>query len=140
MSQINPAGSATAPRTSNSQFAELSSSEFVKIMITELTNQDPLKPNDSNELLNQLSSLRNIESQSNLQDQLKNLVSQNQIASAGNLIGKEVEGLDLNNNPVEGTVTSVRVADGAAELQLDNGQSLPMDRLRFITGNQTPLG
>ena len=40
----------------------------------------------------------------------------------------------------KGRVTSVLVADGKAELMLDTGERLPMDRLRFITGNETPQG
>ncbi|MHC4997133.1 MAG: flagellar hook assembly protein FlgD [Planctomycetota bacterium] len=134
MSQINPANTLPSAEAPTNKFSDLSSSEFIKIMFTELTNQDPLQPNDSNELLNQLSSLRTIESQTALQDQLKSLVSQNQIAMAGNLIGKRVEGLDLNNDAIEGVVSSVRVANDRAVLLLDTGQELPMERLRFITG------
>ena len=43
-------------------FSELTSEEFVKIMFTELSNQDPLKPSDSSALLQQMSNLRSIQS------------------------------------------------------------------------------
>ena len=47
MSAINAlAGSGTASAT-GSRFNELSSDEFIKIIFTELQNQDPIKPNDS---------------------------------------------------------------------------------------------
>ncbi len=115
------------------KFASLSSSEFVKIMLSELKNQDPLSPQDSSKMLEQLSSLRNIESQTSLQDSLKDLVSQNQISSAGALIGKSVEGLDASNNKVTGLVTSVRVTDSKATLELDNGKSLEMSRVTAVS-------
>ena len=56
--------------------------EFVKIMFTELSNQDPLKPNDSNQMLQQLSSLRSIQSDIELSNKLESIVTQNQLAFA----------------------------------------------------------
>ena len=115
-------------------FSDISSEDFVKILVTELTQQDPLSPNDTQAVLEQLSSLRNIESQVDLQDKLEALVSQNQVAQASGMIGKVVEGLDGNDQKVGGQVVSVRVVDGAAVLELDTGKTLPMNRVTTITG------
>ena len=49
--------------TTGNRFAELSTEDFMRVLFTELQNQDPLKPQDSSKMLEQLSSLRNIESQ-----------------------------------------------------------------------------
>lgn len=117
-----------------SGFADINSKEFVKILITELTHQDPLKPNDSQAILEQLSSLRNIESQMALQDKLEAMVMQNQFAQAGGMIGKVVEGLDLAGEKVSGEVVSVRLVDGQAVLELDTGKNLLMGRLTRIAG------
>ena len=125
------AGGAPAA-TGKDAFAELSSGQFMKILMTELTTQDPLKPNDSAAILEQLSSLRNIESQVGMQEKLENLVLQNGIAQAGGMIGKLVEGLNIENQPVSGLVTAVRVVDGQAHLELDSGQSLSLDRVTGI--------
>lgn len=114
------------------RFAELQSDDFVRVMIEELSHQDPFNPQDSAALLEQLSSLRNIESQFSLQEKLESLVLQNQISAAGGLIGRMVTGLDANNNAVQGMVTSVRVQDGQAILELDSGGALPMDRVTRI--------
>ena len=124
---------ASSAASASGSFGELSTDEFVKILVTELSNQDPFEPNDSAQVLEQLSSLRNIESQMSLQEQLESLVSQNQIAQASGMIGKVVQGLDLNNNRLVGVVTSVRVSDGQAILELDTGQTLSMDRVEQIT-------
>ena len=120
------------------RFSDLSSEQFLKVMISELRNQDPLKPQDSSKLLEQMSSLRNIETQSALQDELGKLVTQNQIASAGNLIGQRVAGLDGSNNQVEGLVTAVRVRDEQVMLELDTGQRLAMSRVTSISPEPTP--
>ena len=92
----------TATQTQSSQdaFSSLKSQDFVKIMFTELSNQDPLKPNDSNALLEQMSSLRSIQSDLDLSEKLEALVSQNQMASASGLLGRLVSGVSENNERV----------------------------------------
>ncbi len=116
----------------SSGFSSLTSNDFLKVMINELSHQDPLDPQDSAKLVEQFSNLRNIESQLKLQEKLEALVMQNQVASAGGLIGKLVAGIDDSNNTVSGLVTSVRVQNGQAFLELDTGKTLAMDRLTEI--------
>ncbi len=114
-------------------FADMSSSDFINVLLTELSNQDPLAPNDTSALLEQLSSLRTIESQSALEDSLKSLVLQNGVIQASGMIGKLVQGLSVNGTQISGLVTSVRVVDGAAQLELDSGISLPLENVQLIT-------
>jgi len=115
------------------RFSELTSKEFIEVMLSELTNQDPFEPQDSQALLEQFSSLRNIESQLALQEQLEDLVAQNQVASASGMIGKFVEGVTLNNDQVGGRVASIKVQDGNPILQLETGQTVPLNRVTTIT-------
>jgi len=128
---INATGNVSASLGSN-KFAEMSSEEFINILITELQNQDPLNPQDTGALLEQISSLRNIESQTSLSDQLESLVTQNQVATAGNMIGKLVEGVDTLNTNTTGLVTSVRVTEEGVFLELDNGRSMAMKQVTGI--------
>ena len=133
------AGVARQPATPsiNNQFAELSTEKFIKVMITEMANQDPFDPQDSSALLEQLSSIRNIESQLVLQEKLDSLVLQNQLATAGTLIGQTVSGLDALNQVVTGMVTSMRIVDGKAVLGLNTGASLAFDRVTSQTNNSS---
>jgi flagellar basal-body rod modification protein FlgD len=119
--------------SSSNKFAEMSSEEFINVLITELQNQDPLNPQDTNALLEQISSLRNIESQMSLSENLEALVTQNQVASAGNMIGKLVEGIDTLNANTVGLVTSVRVTSDGVFLELDNGRAMSMDQVTGIS-------
>lgn len=122
-----------------SRFSEMSSEDFIKIIFTELSNQDPFKPNDSSALLQQMSSIRSIESDIKLTDQLKTLVTQNQLASGGNLIGKFIGGLTSDNNRVAGLVVAVSRADDVVSLELDNGWSVPINNVeRVIDPDQLP--
>lgn len=121
--QTNQAGNA---------YAELSSGEFLQIILSELSNQDPLAPNDTAAILEQLSSLRNIESQQQLDTQLQSLVSQNAISASSSMIGKFVTGLDDNNNTVQGLVESMTIENGEPILNLAGGDRLPADSITEV--------
>src|SRR5829696_5459919 len=112
---------------------ELKTEDFIKMMITQLQNQDPMEPAKNQELLAQMSQIGQLQSQTQLQDSLKGMVLQNQIGSASTLIGKTVQGLDANDDPITGLVNSVRVADGGVTLELDNGQQLAIGKLSSIS-------
>jgi len=126
------AAGGTTKAAGTSGFGAIKSDDFIKVMLAELRNQDPFQPQDSGKLLEQMSSLRNIESQLSLQESLQGLVLQNQVSGAGQLIGKVVAGLDDNNDQVTGLVKSVRVQDGKALLELDSGKTLSLDRITEI--------
>ncbi|MDI9404483.1 MAG: flagellar hook capping FlgD N-terminal domain-containing protein [Limnohabitans sp.] len=138
MSAINAlTGGATATAGSN-RFTDLSSEEFIKIIFTELQNQDPFKPNDSGALLEQLDSIRSIESDIQLGDQLRDIVFQNQLAGAGNLIGKRVAGLTADSERVGGVVKSVARNGEEIALVLDNGWVLPIQNVEYIDQQPAP--
>jgi len=124
-------GQTTASGTPD-RFSELSSADFVKIMFSELTTQDPLKPNDSNTLLQQMSSLRNIEADITLEDKLGSVATQTQFATAGGLLGKYISGYTSDFSPVEGFVKSISNTSDGAVLNLDNGASVPFKNLQEI--------
>lgn len=118
--------------TESGAFGALQSEDFINVLLSELSNQDPFEPADSAALLEQLSSLRNIESQLSLQTSIESLVKQNRLASSASLIGKAVEGLDATGQRSTGIVESVRVEDGEAVLRLKSGRSVPMSNLTQI--------
>jgi flagellar basal-body rod modification protein FlgD len=106
--------------------------DFIKMMITQLQHQDPMQPAKNEELLAQMSQIGQLQSSTTLTESLKGMVLQNQIGSAGNLIGKNVQGLDDQNDPVAGVVNSVRVEQDSVFLELDNGKALALGRVTSI--------
>jgi len=133
MSAISGLGGAdTVVRNTPNQFSEMSSEDFIKIIFTELANQDPFEPTDSAALLQQLSSIRSIESDMRLTQQLQALVQENQLAAAGNLIGKIVAGLTAEHERVAGWVVSVHREGSAVYLELDTGWLVPMKGVETI--------
>ena len=122
----------TQTQTSSNGFAELSSEDFVRIMVEELSNQDRFEPNDSAAILEQLSGLQNIESQKSLQDSLEALVNQNNFSSSTALIGKTVNGIAEDGSNVSGRVSSVSIEDGKTIFTLADGQQIAAERLQGL--------
>ena len=134
MTQIpafDPVNAAIQDRT-GSGFSSMRSEDFIRIMFAELENQDPFQPNDSSALLEQLNTIRSIESDMTLIDRLDSLVFGNQLASASNLIGKSVMGLTEGAERVAGEVVSVVRQADAVFVELDNGAFLPIDNVEMI--------
>ena len=130
---INPLEGFGVPQpTQQSRFSEMSSEDFVKIIFTELTNQDPLQPNDTNALLEQLNSIRSIESDIELTNKLDALVSENQLASASSMVGKFIGGLTPDAQRVAGYVVSAIRQGDSISLELDNGWLVPMSGVETI--------
>jgi flagellar basal-body rod modification protein FlgD len=135
-----PVQTSTAPnQLANSKRSQLKAEDFIKMMLTQLQNQDPTEPAKNDQLLAQMSQIGQLQTSTQLQDSLKGLVLQNQVGSAANLIGKSVEGLESNtDDPISGTVTSIKVKDDGVSLELDNGKSLEMSRVTAISPATTP--
>jgi flagellar basal-body rod modification protein FlgD len=123
--------------TSTSKIANkslgLKPEDFIKMMVTQLQNQDPLQPTKNEELLAQMSQIGQLQASTDLQSSLKTITLQNNLSSAGNLIGKMVVGQDDRGKPVNGLVNSVKVVDGAVSLELDNGKALSLSNVTGIT-------
>lgn len=103
-------------------FNGLSSDDFLKVLIEQLKNQDPSNPMDSDQLLQQVSQMRALQSNIELSDSLKSLTLNQQISSAASFLGKQVSGTDANNQAVSGAVDRVVVTNGKALLSIGQKQ------------------
>ena len=124
------ASSSAAPRGAGA----LGGDDFFQLLIAQLTNQDPLQPTTNQELLQQISSIREIELSSSLTRSLKSLTDQQRFGSASSLIGQFVTGRTAEGQPpASGTVVGVRFGpDGRAILSLDSGAELPLEQLETV--------
>jgi flagellar basal-body rod modification protein FlgD len=144
MDTIAPASLATTTRTqAGDGFSRLTSEDFTKIILTELGKQDPLEPNDTSQLIDQLAGIRSIQSNMDLSSDLSKLVGQNDFAAAAGLIGKQISGLSEDGQRVEGIASRVsRTADGAV-LTLEDGTRVAfsdMDTVQMATTDDDAPG
>jgi flagellar basal-body rod modification protein FlgD len=108
------AGAAAAEATN-----QLTSDDFMKILLTELANQDPLEPMDNSQLLDQMATIQSMQSSNDLTDSLQEMVSVQRMSQASSLIGKTVTGIDSNGEQVSGVVERVTVAGDSVSLVVD---------------------
>jgi flagellar basal-body rod modification protein FlgD len=78
-------------KTSNTN--ELSSDNFMELLIAQIQNQDPMKPMDNAEFLSQIATINQVSGIQELNDSFKDLSNSlvsNQALQAASLIGREV--------------------------------------------------
>jgi flagellar basal-body rod modification protein FlgD len=131
----SPSGAATVKNPKS----QMKTEDFIRMMVTQLQNQDPLEPAKNEQLLAQMSQIGQLQSQESLTSTLKDLVLQNNLGSAGNLIGKYVKGVDENTgDDATGKVKSVKVIKGEVMLELDGGETMKMAKVSEILDGGTP--
>src|SRR5262249_20065738 len=82
---------------------------FLQLMVSELTNQDPLNPMDNTQLVQQIGELRAIAASDQLTNTLQSLQTQQSLTTAASLIGKQVTPLDSKGNNLSGPISAVTV-------------------------------
>ncbi len=131
LAQALPGGSPVQAQSGD--FSALGSTEFFKLIITDLLNQDPLNPTDNQKLLEQISLIRDIEMRNEMTTSLRSLIDQQRFGSAATLLGQFVEGNEAAGFAT-GVVAGVRFdAQGAAILMLDGGAEMPLSNLLTVT-------
>jgi flagellar basal-body rod modification protein FlgD len=119
--------------TGSDAFKDLNLDTFIQLLVSELQNQDPMNPMDNAQILNQVSQIRAIESNTRLTDTLGSVLRGQNVATASSLLGKKISGLTDKGDKVQGVVDRVTVADdtttvhvGTSEVSLKNiGEILP---------------
>lgn len=123
MSSVGSTGSTSNYDWLNTQSAEqtdrmsdLTMTDFIKMMVAELENQDPMDPMSNTEMLSQINQMRSISSSEKLSASIEALTLGQSLATASTMIGKTVTGVDTLGNKVTGTVDKVTIEDGTAKL------------------------
>ena len=138
-SAVNGASGANSATSATNAMTQITPDDFLKMLITQLQNQDPLNPSDSNQILQQISQIDNIEATTTLSTSLNAVATDQGFQAASGLIGLQVQGIDSNGNPVSGTVDSASFSNGTASLNVGN-QTMPLSGISAISpaGTSTP--
>ena len=140
MSRIQSSTNTNATKTGQStDLRDVDMNQFLTLMITELQNQDPLNPMDNSQMLQQLSTIRQIGSTNQLTESLQAVLLGQNVSTASNLIGKKVTALDNDNKNVDGVVERVSISVDSRDeskrtvsVHLTGGKTVELDRVREI--------
>lgn len=106
----------------------LSSEEFMSLLLAEIQNQNPLEPMKNNEMLEQMSAIKNLEATDALTRQLSQLTEQSKVGEAAGLIGKAIRGESTAGVETVGVVQGVLVEDDVVHLVVD-GAKVPYENV-----------
>jgi flagellar basal-body rod modification protein FlgD len=113
---------ANSNSTSGGGFNNLTTADFMQMLIAELENQDPTQPMSNEDLLTQLSTMSQLQSTQDLDSALQANTNNQQLSIASSFIGANVTGTDSNKNAVSGVATQALLQNGTAYVAV--GQSL----------------
>jgi len=113
-------GAASNPGSSTIGTAsdQLNQSDFLKLMTTQLNNQDPTQPSDSSQMLAQMAQLSTVSGIQSMQSSLQQLVNTmmaSQTTQAAGLVGHQViaagTGATLTSSGLSGAIDLTQAAD-----------------------------
>jgi len=114
---------------------ELGKDAFLKILLAQIQNQDPLKPTDSTAMVAQLAQFSTLEQLQNLNTKLDQLVEGQLLGDFSSVIGKTIAYLGENDEPKVGLAESL-LWRGRESLLRINGELVPLNRLLEIGGGR----
>ena len=110
---------------------ELSQYDFLTLLVTQMTNQDPLKPDGDMQFMSQMASFTSLEQTRAMVADLGVMRMDQELVRANALIGRTVE-IDAGNGiSWFGTVSSVHVQDGSPKVAV-GGRLYDLKQLKMI--------
>jgi len=106
---------------------DLGKDAFLKILITQLSNQDPLDPLKDKDFIAQMAQFSTLEQMTNMNKSIEQMVSMNK-ASAVSYIGRLIEYTDDDGLPAYATVGYVRFEEGKIILNTTEGD-VPLEKV-----------
>src|SRR5207302_9025745 len=101
-----PSSTGTKPSTTTGT-SKLGKQDFLKLLMAQLQNQDPMKPMDDTQMIAQMAQFSALEATQQLQQTIQQSNNVQTIFGAGALIGKYVQANQSDGSAVAGAVTGV---------------------------------
>ncbi len=125
---VSAVSSTTASSSQSSSVTQAASNlvdynSFLKLLVAQMQNQDPMNPTDSTQYLSQLASFSSVEQAVQTNSKLDQLLQTSSLNQADALIGHTLSNSD---GSVTGKVVSVTYASNGLTALLDSGASLPV--------------
>lgn len=118
--------------SANSLFGGVSKNDFLKLLVAQLRNQDPMRPMEDKEFIAQVAQLNTVEQMSNMNANLTELLIFEGVSQASTLIGKTIEAQTSGGKAVKGVVKEVSVEEGKPMLVVGD-QEVAMADVQRIT-------
>lgn len=126
------AGANTTPAPGSAAAASLDYNAFLRLLVAEMKNQDPTKPNDATQYMAQLASFSNVEQAIKTNNKLDALLTTSALSQAEGLIGRTITSAD---GAISGKVMAIKIISGGAVAILEGDKQLPIGPGVVISGS-----
>lgn len=113
--------------------SNLGKDEFLKILVTQLSNQDPTQPLEDKEFISQMATFTSVEQLTNMAEEMKTL--RQSIGFSSGLIGKTIGWTETDSNGDEqtlsGLVDSIKIKD-SKQFAIVGEQEVPVEQITEI--------
>ena len=98
----------------------LGQNEFLKLLVTQMRNQDPMKPVSDTEFIAQMAQFTSLEQSKQMSADMAEMRSQTSFQQGIGLLNQQVTVQTGEEAPVTGTVTELKVVDGEPQLRISS--------------------
>lgn len=126
-----PTSSQATQQSAQSAFG-LEFESLLRIILTQLTYQDPLKPLENTEFVSQLAQFSQLQQTQSLNDQIASLLAAQSATQATSLLGRTVD-VRAGQATLSGTVESVSFASGQPTLTLKTPDGQTISNIAITT-------
>ncbi|HEY6225603.1 MAG TPA: flagellar hook capping FlgD N-terminal domain-containing protein [Verrucomicrobiae bacterium] len=127
-----PVGADVADPAERVHKSTLDQNDFLKLLVTKMSAQDPMNPQADTEFIAQMAQFSSLEQAKSMTADMAMLKSQQEVLTANGLIGRNVAVTGSDNKTIQGMVTSVATNDGAPEVVV-NGKNYSLDSVSLIS-------
>ena len=108
---------------------QLGKDDFLKLLITQLTNQDPTSPMEDTQFISQMAQFSSLEQMTNMNESFNKMASMINSSQATSTLGKTVE-IDAGDTTIQGVVDATSF--GANPQVMVNGMYYDMAKIQAI--------
>jgi len=134
VSSTNPAATTGStgftPTTSSSK--QLTQQDFLKLLSTQMQNQDPMQPMDDSQFMAQMAQFSTLQATTAMSTSMAALQTHSDLATASSLVGKNVTITNETAGVVTGTVSGVDASSGNARVII-GGKSYSLSDITNVT-------
>ena len=108
---------------------QLGKDDFLKLLLTQLTNQDPTSPMEDTQFISQMAQFSSLEQMTNMNESFKKMVSVIISSQAASTLGKSVE-IDIGDSTAKGMVEATSFGENPQVMV--NGMYYDMAKIKAI--------
>jgi flagellar basal-body rod modification protein FlgD len=133
MSSVNPtqptSGSSTPVVNPSSN---LNDQDFLQLLVAQLKYQDPMSPTDDQSFIQEQAQFSTVEGITSLESTMTAMGAQQQMSSAVNLIGTQVQYTQSDGSTASGLVSAVGNSSGSITVKVGNSD-VPFSSINEVT-------